>query len=324
MSFTEETTVNNLHYYLILAFLSFVWGTTWIAIKYSLLGFPPFLGAAARFAVAAVVLYLYALYRRTNMRISRRDFYYILVSSVLLYLLDYGLIYWGEQYINAGATAVLFATFPLFTGVVANFVFRSESFQWQKYIGLVIGFLGIATVFYDQLVQTNFEGIVFFAALAIVLSALSAAISLVMVKKHLGHLPTVSLTLHQMVWGVLMLGIIGIVMGEHHVIQLLPESILAIVYMGVIASALAFVLYYHVLKAMSAITVSSIIYITPIVAIIIGWLLLDEAITNTIVIGMLITFSGIFVAQLNEYRIFLKQTRQTTINTGSETNQQAL
>jgi drug/metabolite transporter (DMT)-like permease len=316
--------LSNLHKFLILAFLSFVWGTTWIAIKYSLLGFPPFLGAAARFAVAAVVLYWYALYQRTNMRINRRDFYYIFISSVLLYLLDYGLIYWGEQYINAGATAVLFATFPLFTGVVSNFVFRSESFQWQKYIGLVIGFLGIATVFYDQLVQTNFEGIVFFAALAIVLSALSAAISLVMVKKYLGHLPTVSLTLHQMIWGVLMLGCIGGLLGEHHTTQLLPESILAIVYMGVIASALAFVLYYHVLKEMSAITVSSIIYITPIVAIVIGWLLLDEAITETIVIGMLITFTGIFVAQLNEYRIYLKKSRQNALKPESEINEQLL
>jgi drug/metabolite transporter (DMT)-like permease len=317
--------LSNLQKILILGFLSFVWGTTWIAIKYSLLGFPPFVGAAARFTVAAVVLYLYALYQSVDMRINNRhDFYFILISSVLLYLLDYGLIYWGEQYINAGATAVLFATFPLFTGVVANFVFHSEPFQLQKYLGLVIGFLGIAIVFYDQLVQTDFNGLVFFAALAIVLSALSAAISLVMVKKYLGHLPTVSLTLHQMIWGVLMLGIVGILLGESHSIQWVTESVLAIVYMGVVASALAFVLYYRILKEMSAITVSSIIYITPIVAIIIGWLLLDEAITKTIIIGMMITFTGIFIAQLNDYRIYLNKSREAAVKAGSEINESML
>lgn len=106
--------------YAILAFLSFVWGTTWIAIKYSLIGIPPFLGASARFLVALACLLGYAAHKRRSLKISSKDFSMIFISSILLYLLDYGLIYWGEQYINAGATAIflphfrcLRASFPI-------------------------------------------------------------------------------------------------------------------------------------------------------------------------------------------------------------------
>ena len=293
--------------YAILAFLSFVWGTTWIAIKYSLIGIPPFLGASARFLVALACLLGYAAYKRRSLKISSKDFSMIFISSILLYLLDYGLIYWGEQYINAGATAIFFATFPLFTGVVSNFVFRSEAFQWQKFLGLVIGFLGIAIVFYDQLLQTRFEGMVVWASIAVIISALSAAVSLVMVKKYLSHMETVTLTLHQMIWGVVMLGLIGLLGGELPLIKYHPASIIAVVYMGIVASALAFVLYYYLLKEMSAISVSSIIYITPVVAILIGWVMLNESITPQIITGMLVTFVGIFVSQMKEYQKYLSR-----------------
>lgn len=301
--------MTKLNKYSILIFLSIAWGTTWIAIKYSLEGIPPFLGAAARFSVATICLLMYARFKRINLKMSRNDFGLILLTSVLLYLLDYGLIYWGEQYINAGTTAVFFATFPLFTGVVSNFVFQSEAFQWNKFIGLIIGFTGISIVFYDQLLQTQFKGIVFWASFAIIISALSAAFSLVMVKKYLGHIETVSLTLHQMIWGVLLLGGIGFISGESGNFTWNFRSLIAIIYMGSICSALAFVLYYVLLKQMSAINLSGIIYITPLVALFFGWLLLNEPITLRIVVGTVITFSGIGVSQARDYQRVLKEKR---------------
>ncbi len=293
--------MTKLNKYSILIFLSIAWGTTWIAIKYSLEGVPPFLGAAARFSIAAICLIVYAGLKKINLKMSRNDFALILLTSVLLYLLDYGLIYWGEQYINAGTTAVFFATFPLFTGLVSNFVFQNEIFQWNKFAGIIIGFIGISIVFYDQLLQTQFEGIVFWASLAIIISAISAALSLVMVKKYLGHIETVSLTLHQMIWGVIMLGGIGFISGETGHITWNFRSLIAIIYMGSICSALAFVLYYVLLKQMSAINLSGIIYITPLVALFFGWLLLNEPITLRIIFGTVITFSGIGVSQARDY-----------------------
>ena len=174
-----------------LIYLSIVWGTTWVAIKYSLEGIPPFLGAMLRFLVALICLWGYMLVRKISFKPPPGVFKYIFVSAVLLYLFDYGLIYWGEQYLYAGVTAIFFATFPLFTGVVSNFLFKNEAFQWGKYIGLLIGFLGIIFVFYDQMLITNFDGIIIWASLAIIASAIGAALSFVMVKKFLSEMETV-------------------------------------------------------------------------------------------------------------------------------------
>ncbi len=287
--------------FLVLAFLSMVWGTTWIAIKYSLEGVPPFLGAMLRFLAAAICLYIYARARGISLRISRNDLKYLILSAIFLYLLDYGLIYWGEQYLYAGVTAIFFATFPLFTGVVSNFFYRNEPFRWITFAALLLGFLGVGIIFYDQLLITEFDGMIIWASAAIIFSALAAAISLVMVKVHLGHLSSVSLTLHQMLWGVLTLGVVGLLRGEVQHIALTPRAIGAVLYLGVFGSALAFVLYYALLKKMSAITLSYIIYITPVVALFAGWLLLDERISLRTVIGALVIFSGIGLSQLKLY-----------------------
>ncbi|MCB0277261.1 MAG: DMT family transporter, partial [Calditrichaeota bacterium] len=197
-----------------LAFLSLVWGTTWIAIKYSLEGIPPFLGATLRFSLALIILAALALWRRTDLRLPPRAFTPVVSSAILLYLLDYGLIYWGEQYLNAGVTAVFFATFPLFTALSSNLIFREERFDRNKIIGVLLGFAGTLVVFMEQVQATRFDARISLASLAIILSALAAALSLVITKKFLSEVNTLSLTLHQMLWGTLSLAVTGFFLGE--------------------------------------------------------------------------------------------------------------
>ena len=285
-----------------LAIICLIWGTTWIAIKYSLQGIPPFLGAALRFALAAGCLYVYARSRRISLKLAPGDFKHIFSSAVFLYLLDYGLIYWGEQYLYGGVTAVFFATFPLFTALISTLVFKSEPLRWQKLAGLLLAFGGISLIFYDQLLITRFSGWVLWATIAIVLSARAAAVSLVIVKKHLSHLQTASLTLHQMLWGVVLLAITGVLRGEPWPTSISFPVVLAVLYLGIFGSAIAFLIYYSLLKQMSAVSLSSMIYVTPLVAIVTGWLLLGEAITLRMMLGTAIVLGGIAVSQLKRLR----------------------
>ncbi len=288
---------------LILGFLSIVWGTTWTAIKFSLTGFPPFAGAMLRFVVAVLILGGYARVNGISLSLSRKHFPALFWSAILLYLLDYGLIYWGEQYLYSGVTAIFFATFPIFTGLVSNFVFKNEAFHWQKFLGLLLGFVGIIIIFYQQVLLTRFTTMVMLATAAVVLSALSAAVSLVLVKKYLTGINTVSLTFHQMIWGVISLGGVAFLNGEFQRIVVTARAGLAVLYLGAVGSALAFGLYYSLLKKMSAITLSYIIYITPLVAIFTEWLFLDEAITWQTLLGTGIIFAGIALSQTNRFNL---------------------
>ena len=155
-------------------FLCFVWGTTWVAIKITLEGFPPFLGAMFRFSIAVVLLFVYAKLNKISLKLNRKEFWIISISAFLMYPIDYGLIYWGEQYLSAGVTAIFFATFPLFTGIWVIVFFRDEKFNWKKALGLIIAFIGIFIVFLDQLFLAQFNKMIVYGfLLAFILSSTS-------------------------------------------------------------------------------------------------------------------------------------------------------
>jgi len=288
-------------------FLCIVWGTTWIAIKITLQGMPPFLGAAARFSVAVFLLSGLAILKGINLKMPARIFKILFITALLMYILDYGLVYWGEQYLSAGVTAIFFATFPIFTGIFSTLVVKSESSHWTKFVGLLIGFIGITVTFYDQLLKTHFESKIIFATLAIVLGAAGGALATVLVKKYLSEINSVSLSLHQMIWGVVGLSLFGLFRGEFSQIHPDLEVVLAVLYLGAIGSALAFVLYYWLLKKIGAISLSVIIYVTPIVALFADWLYFGEKIGIRTVIGMLLIFTAIALTQLHQYRAYLRK-----------------
>ena len=284
-----------------LVFLCLVWGINWVAIKMSLEGLPPFISASFRFLLASIVLFLYVKgkRKRISLKVDKREFRFLAISAFLTYALDYGLIFWGEQYLSAGVTSIFFSTFALFTALFSNFVFKSETFDGYKYSGMLLGLVGILMVFYDQLLKTRFDLMVILASIAIVLSAAAAAASTVIIKKYLSRMNTVRLSFHQLWIGTVFLVLItGI--AEHssfHRVQLTPRVLLAMIYMGVIASAAAFLVYYKLLKQMSAVSLSFTIYIIPIVALLVDYLIYGEVLHMRSLVGMIIIFSGIWLSQ---------------------------
>ena len=118
------------------AMLCIIWGSTWLAIRIGLEGAPPFLSASLRFAVASVVLVLLAVVFRSKWPQNRTEWALVGFVGVVLFTADYGLIYWGENNgVESGLSAILFATFPLQTALVANAYLKAERFTAQKLLG---------------------------------------------------------------------------------------------------------------------------------------------------------------------------------------------
>jgi len=277
--------------------LCLIWGTTWLAIKFSLGGLPPFLGAGIRFALAAIALLIIILFKRQSLKIKKREWRFLLITAFLIYLIDYGMIYWGEQYLNAGVTAIFFAPFAIFTAIWSHFLFRSEPFKWSTYIGLALSFSGILIVYYDQLVITHFDKHVIMGATAVLLGAAGGAMAVPIIKKHLIGMSTIPMTFYQMAVGSGYLLIIGMSVENTSTIQISQPVVLAVLYLGLIGSALAFALYYHLLKTMSAITLSLVIYVTPIVALVTDYIAFREIIPVRSMIGTVIILLGIAFTQ---------------------------
>ena len=283
------------------ALLALIWGTTWVAIKYSVAGIPPIAGATLRSIIAALVLGMFAKLKGMDLALPRGALKYIIGTAILLYVLNYGLVYWGEQYLNAGVTAIFFASSPLTIAIASNFLFKNHSFHFHKFLGILLGLCGIVVVFYDQLLITNFSRPVILASIGISIAAVAGAFNVLIVKRHLMAVAPITITIHQMLWGALGLGIVATLKGELTTLHYSRPAIAATLYLAVVGSAFTFVSYYKLLRKISAITISTISYLTPVVAVFTGWLLLDEPISLRAMMGAGAIFCSIAIIQMEYF-----------------------
>jgi len=290
--------------------LCFVWGTSWVAIKYSLEAYPPFLGAALRFVAAGVALLVYARVRRISLRSPDGSWKIIFATSLMVYLLNYGLIYWAEYHLSAGITAVVFSTFPLFTGLFSHFVFRLEPFRLNVYGGLILAFGGILFIFREDWILSEFSARLLLPAAAVLISSISAAISSLIVKKYLHRIHPVTSTFQQLLFGTTGLFVLSFLFRERPGELSHLSSTLAVLYLGLVASAFAFALYYWLLQQMSAVTVSLLVYFNPCVAIFFGWLMLGEKLPDGAFFGIALIFGGVLLSQIHAYSSLLRKRRQ--------------
>jgi len=303
----ESNPSNPLARYVAFASVAIIWGTTWVAIKLSLQGYPPVTGAMLRFVFAIAMLGLYARVTRLSLVLPRTTMVWVVVTAILVYVIDYGLVYWGEQYLNAGVTAILFAVVPLATTLGSAFAFRTERFRYRQLAGILVGLLGTIAVFLDPLVATGFSVKVTLAAAAIVVAAMAAAFNIVIAKRHLMLVGAVPLTFHQMSWGTLGLGIISASTGEWRNVHYSLGATLAVLYLGLAGSAVAFVMYYSLLKTMRASTLSTISYITPLVAMFSGWIILSESISLRVGSGVVAIFVGLATIECDGLMAMLRR-----------------
>jgi drug/metabolite transporter (DMT)-like permease len=134
----------------VFAALCFVWGSTWLAIKVGLEYLPPFLFAGMRFATATVALLLLMKLMHAHMPRDRSSWSLMLFLGVFQITVPYGLVFWGEQYISSGLSAVLFATLPFFVSVFAHF-FVGERLTKLKVVGVFASFMGLVAIFWRDI-----------------------------------------------------------------------------------------------------------------------------------------------------------------------------
>lgn len=282
-------------HWLVFAALCVIWGFSWIGIKFTLEGFPPFLGAAFRFMLALPLLWLYARAGGLSLGLARPLAPMVVVTAVLTYGVDYGLVYWGEQYLAPGLTAILFATFPLFTALFSGMFLAGEQPRGRIYLGVALGFLGVAATYSEDLTAGGAIEVLL-APVAVMAGAASAALATVLVKRDLLGIHPVSLNLYQLLVGALWLLGMSLVAGESWRLEdsgLRPW--LGVLYLAGVASALAFSLYYWLLRRISAVAVSSMVFINPLVAVAFDRLIYGTAVGLNVVVGMLLVFAGVFL-----------------------------
>jgi drug/metabolite transporter (DMT)-like permease len=275
--------------------LCVVWGSTWLAIRIGLQGAPPFLAASLRFLVASATLAILAVVFRSKWPTNRTEWSLVVFVGLVLFTADYGLIYWGENNgVESGLSAILFATLPLQTALVANAILPGERLTIQKLAGIGIGFGGILLIFRSQIGTAGLDKVL--PMLAIELSATCAALATVAIKRWGHAADPVTFNAVAMAVGTVSLAALSLGTRETWYVPSWPQGIGAIVFLALAGSVVTFVTWQWLLKTAEATSLSFVALITPITAILLGATLGNESFDAVDLVGSAIVLAGIYVS----------------------------
>jgi drug/metabolite transporter (DMT)-like permease len=277
------------------ALICLIWGSTWLAIKVGLVGVPPFLAAGLRFLLSAAIVGCVLAARRRRITLTRDDTVCVLSLGLLVFWLDYAAVYWAELYISSGLTAVLFSTMPLMTALLSAFWTQNELLTARRVVGILVGVAGTALLFWPQERLGTMQVLGMASTLG---GSLCAAINLVTMKKYGHDSDPFVLNFLGMGIGAACLLLMSAALEPWAAAAWTRTNVLALLYLSIFGSVIAFWAYYHLIRKMDATTVSLSTLIIPIVALALGRAFLQETVTGLAVAGIVTILAGVAIAIL--------------------------
>ncbi|MEO3780395.1 EamA family transporter [Micromonospora sp. B11E3] len=283
------------------AALCLIWGSTYLFIKIGVDYWPPVLFAAVRNLVATVALALVltavALVLRRGWALPGRKGWLPPAVFALFQGTAFALIFWAEQYITSGQTAVLIAANPIITLPLARFWLK-EPLRRHHYLAVTLGVLGVALVAGTREGSgfTGSAGIRLVAQLAVLVAAFCYAFSLLYSRRYMRGDKYVNTAIHLGTAGLYLL-LLSLVLdpGGGTRVEWNTRSVLALLYLALLGSALAYWLLFYLIERLGPVEVSYNTLVSPVVAVLLGVLVLDEPLTWMVVLGTAAVAAGIYV-----------------------------
>lgn len=271
-----------------------IWGSTWLVIKVGLETVPPFLAAGLRFALASIVLYGMLLVRKENLPQGKVFWGLVVFLGLTAFSIPYALVYWGQRLIPSALASILFASYPFFVALFSHAFLPNEKMNGLKVFAVLLGFTGVFIIFSGEL---SFDaGIAIGGMLAIVGSALIQAISLVFLKKYGETYSPISVNFVSMSMGAVLLLVGSAATEDYANVAFGSTAVLSIVFLAVFGNVVAFVAYFWLVKHIETVFLSMTSFVTPIISVALGALVLDEVLSPRIVGGAILVLCGILAA----------------------------
>lgn len=261
--------------------------------------FPPFLFVVIRQLLAGSILLSLVFFFRNTKLPSRSQLFQQSIAGFFMITLGNGLVAWAEVVIPSGIAAIICSTMPLMT-LIFNFSLRIDSPQWKSVLGIVLGFAGIMVIFQDNL--NEFIQPRYFAGIMVLLvSVASWSGASIWSKRRATGDPFMNSGL-QMLFGGLWLIPASLIFDQYDQITLGTEVMWAMGYLVIFGSIIAYASFGYALKNLPITLVSLYAYVNPVVAVLLGWLLLSEKVDFSILIGCAIILCGIYFVNQTYYR----------------------
>jgi drug/metabolite transporter (DMT)-like permease len=278
------------------AIIYFVWGSTFLAIRIGVHEVPPLLFAAMRFLVAGFILFGWMI-ARGEPSPTRRQWLSVLLLALLIFLIDYGFLFWAEQRVPSGVAAVMMATIPVFIALSEILFLRTQRLTVRLALALLIGIGGVAVLMSNSL---NLGGAPVDkpGAIALIIGSISWSIATVLARK----LPLPSSKAMssgaQMLAGGVMLTITASLLGEFrrfHPSTVSAAAWFSLVYLIIAGSIIGFTAYVWLIHHESPTKVGTYAYVNPVVAVLLGYFFGGEALGLRTVLGTLFVLVSVVV-----------------------------
>jgi drug/metabolite transporter (DMT)-like permease len=276
--------------------LCLLWGSTWMVIRASLESLTPFISIGARFITASFFILILMKLRGVPLQRDKESIRIYVLMGILSFVIPFGLVYWAEQFVPSGLASVLFGVYPFFVALFSFFRIPSELIGKLKIIGMSLGFIGIVVIFSDSF-TTDLSNL-FIGMVAVALSGVIQAWMAVTIKKSGKHLNPLSMNLIPMFIAGIAGIIIGLMLEDLSKIQIDNTAVLSVLYLAFFGSVVTFTSFYWLMKKINVVLLSLIAFITPIVALFLGWIFYKETLTTQHLIGSSLVLVGLLFANL--------------------------
>lgn len=281
--------------YLAFFCVAFFWGTTFLAIRVGVETIPPFILAGIRNLISGSIIFIYLLSQKKLERVNLRQFMQAFLLSILMIVLANGLTTYAEKYITSGL-ASLISTLSPFCVLVLNLILGYEKLSVKTFFGILLGMFGIFLIYQsslsDLLIPEYRQGII-----AILLAILAWAVGTIITKK--GSTNSLSMLMNVCV----QMLIAGVVLScvQYYISPNIStenwslRSVFAMIYLALFGSVVGYVAFSYLISQMPSTKVTVLSYVNVVVALFLGWLILDEIITGRIIIATVLIISGVIV-----------------------------
>lgn len=280
--------------WVILVVLGAIWGASYLFIKIGGAEIPPLTFAALRTLIAGLVLIPVILIQRE--KFPARDsgvWKWLAAMGLLNSVIPYTLITWGETHISSGLAAILVGAMPIFTVILAHWLTHDEKLTPMRLIGVLVGFAGVVILFLPDLqlrMQQNLAG-----GLAVVIAAVSYAFAATLARRHLKEQSSTIVAMSQLLIAAIILVPFSLLLDQPFGLRPTPAALGSLVALAVMGTAIAYVMYYWLVANVGATRTSLVTYVSPVIAVFLGALLLNERLDWTTFVGLIAIIAGVAI-----------------------------
>jgi len=282
--------------YFLLVLLALIWGSAFFNIKIATYTYDTFTLVFVRVFFATVPLVLWCFYKKIKIMAFSKDWKIYAIVGLVNISLPFLLIAYGTDKVQSYLSAILMSSTPLSGTILAHFFTSNEKFNLMKGIGVIIGFLGVAILFFDKIVISD-SNLIY--ALIILFASTLYVIGGIITLKFLKNKGTENVTASTVIWSLISLLPFCLYQEPWNNLNPSFESTLSLIYLGIFATGIAWMLRFHILITNGLVFQTQVAYLIPIFGVIFGYFLMDEIITWRVLISLIIITLSIYIVKKN-------------------------